>query len=83
MVKVQGWLIHTGIPYTIYFNYYTLLVAQSRVKLNWQSQLENGQVNYNELARVRSKEKMFHLLFINLHRTQNHEQATSSNDMLQ
>lgn len=83
MVQVQGWLIHTGTPYTIHFNYYTLLVTQSRVKLKWQSQLENGQVNYNELARVRSKKKMFHLLLIHLQRTQNDEQATWSYDMLQ
>lgn len=83
MVQVQGWLIHPGTPYTIHFNYYTLLVAQSRVKLKWQSQLENGQVYYKELARVRNKEKMFHLLFINLQRTQNDEQATSSYAMLQ
>lgn len=54
MVQVQAWLNHTGRPYAIYFNYYTLLVAQSRVKLKWQSQLENCRVNYNTLAGVSS-----------------------------
>jgi len=52
MVQVQAWLNHTGTRRAIHFNYYTLLVAQSRVKLKWQSQLENCRVNYNTLATV-------------------------------
>lgn len=69
MVQVQAWLNHAGTPRAIHFNYYTLLVAQSRVKLKWQSQLENCRVNYNTLARAsdcgREKRSPLHLVFIN------------------